>query len=38
LPIWAGVVPTGYAVGTPVPDERNLPGLDIPGHVRDYKL
>jgi nitroimidazol reductase NimA-like FMN-containing flavoprotein (pyridoxamine 5'-phosphate oxidase superfamily) len=33
LPIWAGVVPTSIAHGTPVPDLRNLPDLAVPDHV-----
>jgi len=33
LPIWAGVLPLTSGVGLAIPDERNLPGLSVPGHV-----
>jgi nitroimidazol reductase NimA-like FMN-containing flavoprotein (pyridoxamine 5'-phosphate oxidase superfamily) len=34
LPIWAGVVPlTTLVAGAPVPDERNLPGVEPPPSV-----
>lgn len=35
LPIWAGVVPVDTVFGSPVPDPRNLAGVDVPEHVRD---
>ena len=38
LPIWAGVIPITQVVGSPVADERNLPGLEIPDHVANYSL
>ncbi|PJK30790.1 pyridoxamine 5'-phosphate oxidase family protein [Minwuia thermotolerans] len=38
LPIWAGVVPIRQQVGEPEPDPRNLPGLDVPGHVRAFRI
>lgn len=38
LPIWAGVVPIRQQVGEPEPDPRNLPGLDMPGHVRAFRI
>jgi uncharacterized protein len=38
LPIWAGVVPTGLRVMAPVPDPRNLPGLEPPAHATGLKL
>lgn len=33
LDIWAGVLPTRTGYGTPLPDPRNTPGLDLPEHV-----
>ena len=38
LPIWAGVIPISMRVGAPVPDERNLPEVDEPAHVRRFKI
>ncbi len=38
LPIWAGVVPVGWTVGDPTPDPRNPAGLEVPTHVREYRL
>ena len=38
LPIWAGVIPISMQVGAPVPDERNLPEVDEPAHVRGFKI
>jgi len=38
LPIWAGVIPISMQVGAPVPDERNLPEVDEPAHVRRFKI
>ena len=38
LPIWAGVIPITQVVGSPVADERNLRGLEIPDHVANYSL
>lgn len=38
LPIWAGVIPVRMQVGTPVPDPRNLEGVSVPDHVRDFSL
>ncbi|WP_108258371.1 pyridoxamine 5'-phosphate oxidase family protein [Mangrovicoccus ximenensis] len=38
LPIWAGVIPVATTVGTPEPDPRNLPGVDMPEHVRGFRL
>lgn len=33
LPIWAGVIPIEVGLGEPVPDPRNLPGVELPPHV-----
>ena len=38
LPIWAGVIPISMQVGAAVPDERNLPEVDEPAHVRGFKI
>lgn len=38
LPIWAGVLPVRLEVGEPVPDPRNLPGIDVPEHVRGFRF
>ncbi len=38
LPIWAGVIPISMQVGAPVPDERNLPEVEEPAHVRGFKI
>jgi nitroimidazol reductase NimA-like FMN-containing flavoprotein (pyridoxamine 5'-phosphate oxidase superfamily) len=37
MQVWAGVLPLELATGEPVPDERNLPGVEVPGYVREYK-
>ena len=38
LPIWAGVIPVTTTVGTPEPDPRNLPGVEMPEHIRTFRL
>ena len=37
LPIWAGVVPLSMVAGAPIPDERNLGGVETPASVVGYK-
>lgn len=37
LPIWAGVLPLGLAVGVPEPDALNLAGVEVPGSVLGWK-
>ncbi len=37
LPIWAGVLPLALAPGVPIADEKNLPGVELPHYVRNYK-
>lgn len=37
LPIWAGVVPVETRFLPPEPDPRNLPGVEMPDHVRDFR-
>ena len=38
LPIWAGVLPLSQVLHAPVPDPKNLDGLEVPAHIRDFKL
>ena len=38
LPIWAGVIPVSYSIGEVIPDERNLPGVAMPDHVKALKI
>ncbi len=38
LPIWAGVIPVSMQIGEPVPDERNLPDVEEPAHVRGFRI
>ena len=38
LPIWAGVLPLRYAKGEAQPDERNLPGVEIPPEVKKFMI
>jgi nitroimidazol reductase NimA-like FMN-containing flavoprotein (pyridoxamine 5'-phosphate oxidase superfamily) len=38
LPIWAGDIPVSMAVGTPIADPRNIEGLDVPTHVKDFSF
>jgi nitroimidazol reductase NimA-like FMN-containing flavoprotein (pyridoxamine 5'-phosphate oxidase superfamily) len=38
LPIWAGLLPVSQVLLDPVPDPKNLDGLEVPAHIRDFKL
>ena len=38
LPIWAGVLPLSQVLQDPVPDPKNLDGLEVPTHVCDFKI
>lgn len=38
LPIWAGVIPVRQVVGEPIPDERNLPDVKMPDHIRNFRM
>jgi len=38
LPIWAGVIPIRHTVGDPIPDPRNVPGVNMPDHVKAYTM
>lgn len=37
LPIWAGVIPVETRVGPLQPDPLNLPGVDAPAHLTDFR-
>jgi nitroimidazol reductase NimA-like FMN-containing flavoprotein (pyridoxamine 5'-phosphate oxidase superfamily) len=38
FPVWAGYVPIGYQVSAPVADPRNLPGVEMPAEVLDFRI
>ena len=38
LPIWAGVIPISQSQQDPIPDPQNQAGLEMPQHIRDFKL
>ena len=38
LPIWAGVLPVSQILHEAVADPKNLDGLEVPAHIRDFKL
>ena len=38
LPIWAGVLPISQVLHDPIPDPKNMQGLEVPEHIRDYKI
>ena len=38
LPIWAGVIPISQIQHDPIPDPQNQAGLEVPQHIRDFKL
>jgi len=38
LPIWAGVLPIIQVLHDPVPDPKNLAGLEVPPHIRDFRM
>ena len=38
LPIWAGVVPLRQSMGPAIPDPANLPGVEMPAHIRSLVL
>ncbi|MCA0918827.1 pyridoxamine 5'-phosphate oxidase family protein [Pseudooceanicola nanhaiensis] len=38
LPIWAGVIPVQTIVGEPIPDPRNLDSVEMPAHIRDFRM
>jgi nitroimidazol reductase NimA-like FMN-containing flavoprotein (pyridoxamine 5'-phosphate oxidase superfamily) len=38
LPIWAGVLPISQVLHDPIPDPKNMQGLEVPDHIREYKI
>jgi nitroimidazol reductase NimA-like FMN-containing flavoprotein (pyridoxamine 5'-phosphate oxidase superfamily) len=38
LPIWAGLLPLSQVLHDPVPDPKNVDGLEIPAHIRDFTI
>ena len=38
LPIWAGVIPISQIQHDPIPDPQNQAGLEVPQHIRDFKV
>ena len=38
LPIWAGVLPISQVLHDPIPDPKNMEGLEVPAHIRDFKM
>lgn len=38
LPVWAGVLPVGMAVGAPIADERLRDGIEVPDYIQTYQL
>jgi len=36
LPIWAGAIPLSVIAGAPEPDDRNLPGVEVPESVKAF--
>jgi nitroimidazol reductase NimA-like FMN-containing flavoprotein (pyridoxamine 5'-phosphate oxidase superfamily) len=38
LPIWAGVIPVKQVVGDLIPDPRNLPDVEPPAHITDFRI
>ena len=38
LPIWAGVIPISQIQHDPIPDPKNQAGLEVPKHIKDFKL
>lgn len=37
LPVWAGQIPLKVTAGTPIPDSKLAPGLEIPENLVDYQ-
>lgn len=38
LPIWAGVLPVTTRSGELIPDDKNLPGVDVPDHLKTFRF
>jgi nitroimidazol reductase NimA-like FMN-containing flavoprotein (pyridoxamine 5'-phosphate oxidase superfamily) len=37
MPVWAGVLPLSLSPGSAIPDENNLPNLEVPTYIQNYK-
>lgn len=37
-PVWAGLLPIGLTMGTPIPAPDLPPGVDLPGHASRYRF
>jgi uncharacterized protein len=38
FPVWAGLIPVSFNIGTPIPDPRNLPDIAMPKDVLSFQL
>lgn len=38
FPVWCGLVPLDFKVGTPIPDPRNLPDVEMPEDVLRFRI
>lgn len=38
FPVWAGVIPIRYEVEPPIPDPKNLPGVEMPDDVLKFRI
>jgi len=38
FPVWTGVIPVRFEVGTPEPNPKNLPGVELPPEALEFKL
>jgi uncharacterized protein len=38
FPVWAGVIPIRYEIAPPIPDPRNLSGVEMPADVLKFRL
>lgn len=38
FPVWAGVIPIRYEIEPPIPDPKNLPGVEMPDDVRKFRI
>lgn len=38
FPVWCGLVPVSFSIGTPIADPRNLPGIEMPEDVLRFRL
>jgi hypothetical protein len=33
---WAGVIPFSHGIGSPIPDGKLPPGIDVPDYLKNY--